>query len=281
MARPRARASPSRSSCTRSTPTARPGCCCVRPGSRCTATSTGRAAVLAGLVESPVVDQDDLSSRARCRAGHAIRRTTGRGGCSPTPGSAFAGARTVHSPAELDAALDAAEMAFPLVLKALGRLHKSEGGGVVLGLRDADAARAAYDDLLGGSTLRPCRSRRWPTPRGASSDRRMRPRPDLRPGADGGPRRDPRRGARRHRLRARAGVGTAGHGGCCCRCVGRRCCSAPGAATPVDLDALVGRDARVSALATAHPSWSSSSSTRSLAGAVRDAVALDARVVAR
>ena len=34
------------------------------------------------------------------------------------------------------------------MLKATGRLHKSEGGGVVLGLADRDAARAAYDDLV-------------------------------------------------------------------------------------------------------------------------------------
>ena len=60
-------------------------------------------------------------------------------------------------------------MTFPLVLKAMGRLHKSEGGGVVLGLRDADAVRAAYADHAGRtSTLLPCPSSRWWTPRAAS-----------------------------------------------------------------------------------------------------------------
>ena len=37
---------------------------------------------------------------------------------------------------------------FPVVLKATGRLHKSEGGGVVVGLVDRDEARAAYADLV-------------------------------------------------------------------------------------------------------------------------------------
>ena len=39
-------------------------------------------------------------------------------------------------------------MTFPLVLKAMGRQHKSEGGGVVLGLRDEDDARTAYAEML-------------------------------------------------------------------------------------------------------------------------------------
>ena len=37
---------------------------------------------------------------------------------------------------------------FPVVLKATGRLHKSEGGGVVVGLADRDEVRAAYADLV-------------------------------------------------------------------------------------------------------------------------------------
>lgn len=50
--------------------------------------------------------------------------------------------------AELDAALEEPAMTYPVVLKATGRLHKSEGGGVVLGLADRDAVRSAYDDLV-------------------------------------------------------------------------------------------------------------------------------------
>jgi acyl-CoA synthetase (NDP forming) len=61
-------------------------------------------------------------------------------------GVAFPAWRVVTDDAGLEAAL--AELAFPVVLKAVGRLHKSDAGGVVLGLADADAARAAYADLL-------------------------------------------------------------------------------------------------------------------------------------
>jgi acetate---CoA ligase (ADP-forming) len=41
----------------------------------------------------------------------------------------------------------AAELGFPVVLKALGALHKSDAGGVVVGLRDAEALATALDDL--------------------------------------------------------------------------------------------------------------------------------------
>ncbi len=59
-------------------------------------------------------------------------------------GLRFAPARVVETPAEAPAA--AAELGYPVVLKALGMLHKSDAGGVVLGLRDEDAlARAAAD----------------------------------------------------------------------------------------------------------------------------------------
>ncbi|MBZ5737733.1 acetate--CoA ligase family protein [Nocardioides mangrovi] len=61
-------------------------------------------------------------------------------------GIAFPTQRTVTDAGELDRAL--AAMGYPVVLKATGRLHKSEGGGVVLGLADRAAAEAAYDDLV-------------------------------------------------------------------------------------------------------------------------------------
>jgi acetate---CoA ligase (ADP-forming) len=41
----------------------------------------------------------------------------------------------------------AVEIGYPVVLKALGTLHKSDVGGVVLGLRDERAVAAAYADL--------------------------------------------------------------------------------------------------------------------------------------
>ena len=61
-------------------------------------------------------------------------------------GIAFPTARSVTGPAQLEAAL--ADLRFPVVLKAAGRVHKSDDGGVVLGLADEDAARTAYVDLV-------------------------------------------------------------------------------------------------------------------------------------
>ena len=60
-------------------------------------------------------------------------------------GITFPASTSVTDPAGLEEALGG--LRFPVVLKAAGRLHKSEDGGVVLGLVDGDAARAAYDDL--------------------------------------------------------------------------------------------------------------------------------------
>ena len=42
----------------------------------------------------------------------------------------------------------AAGIGYPVVLKALGTLHKSDAGGVVLGLADEAALAAAYEDLV-------------------------------------------------------------------------------------------------------------------------------------
>jgi acetate---CoA ligase (ADP-forming) len=60
-------------------------------------------------------------------------------------GIAFAGARTVTDAGE--AVATAAVLGYPVVLKALGLLHKSDAGGVALGLRDPDALRAAVADM--------------------------------------------------------------------------------------------------------------------------------------
>ena len=48
---------------------------------------------------------------------------------------------------DTEAVAMAAEIGFPVVLKALGMLHKSDAGGVVLGLRDERAVAAAFTDL--------------------------------------------------------------------------------------------------------------------------------------
>ncbi len=61
-------------------------------------------------------------------------------------GIAFPVSRTVRHRDELAEAL--AATGFPLVLKALGQVHKSDAGGVVLGVVDEAAARASYDDLV-------------------------------------------------------------------------------------------------------------------------------------
>lgn len=60
-------------------------------------------------------------------------------------GVPFGAARTVRDRDEALAA--ASEVGYPTVLKALGVLHKSDAGGVVLGLRDASELAAAFDDL--------------------------------------------------------------------------------------------------------------------------------------
>ncbi|MFZ0089755.1 MAG: acetate--CoA ligase family protein, partial [Solirubrobacteraceae bacterium] len=60
-------------------------------------------------------------------------------------GVPFVAQQTVAS---LDAALAAArKLGYPVVLKALGRLHKSDAGGVVIGLATADELQRAYADL--------------------------------------------------------------------------------------------------------------------------------------
>ena len=61
-------------------------------------------------------------------------------------GIAFPVAVSVTDTTGLETALDA--LSFPVVLKATGSLHKSEGGGVVVGLADRDEARASYADLV-------------------------------------------------------------------------------------------------------------------------------------
>jgi acetate---CoA ligase (ADP-forming) len=66
-------------------------------------------------------------------------------------GVRFVPARTVGSAAE--AADAAAEIGYPVVLKALGPLHKSDVGGVVLGLRDEHELTRAVDELR--ARLRP------------------------------------------------------------------------------------------------------------------------------
>jgi acetate---CoA ligase (ADP-forming) len=66
-------------------------------------------------------------------------------------GVRFVPARTVTSPAE--AADAAVQIGYPVAVKALGPVHKSDAGGVVLGLRDEAALTRTVDELR--TRLRP------------------------------------------------------------------------------------------------------------------------------
>jgi acyl-CoA synthetase (NDP forming) len=64
-------------------------------------------------------------------------------------GVPFGRARTVAAPEAAVAA--AAELGYPVVLKALGALHKTDGGGVVVGLHDEAALRATLQLVAAAS----------------------------------------------------------------------------------------------------------------------------------
>ncbi len=55
-----------------------------------------------------------------------------------------------------EAVTAAGELGYPLVLKALGRLHKSDGGGVALAIADDDQLARAYDDFAGRLAATSC-----------------------------------------------------------------------------------------------------------------------------
>jgi acetate---CoA ligase (ADP-forming) len=72
----------------------------------------------------------------------AVKREAYWGARELLPGVAFARGERVT---DLDGALAAAEeIGYPVVLKALGRAHKSDSGGVALDIADADALAAAF-----------------------------------------------------------------------------------------------------------------------------------------
>ncbi|HUB04306.1 MAG TPA: acetate--CoA ligase family protein [Solirubrobacteraceae bacterium] len=96
------------------------------------ASEAGRAAVEVPALPDPaalVSDHGYEEARALLAAG----------------GVPFAAQRTVRSAAEARTA--AAEIGYPVALKALGAVHKSDAGGVRLGLADADALVAACADI--------------------------------------------------------------------------------------------------------------------------------------
>jgi acyl-CoA synthetase (NDP forming) len=69
-------------------------------------------------------------------------------------GIPFVVQRTVTSAGQAVAA--AGELGYPVVLKALGRLHKSDGGGVALAIADADQLRRTYTDFAGRLAATSC-----------------------------------------------------------------------------------------------------------------------------
>lgn len=103
------------------------------------------AAVLAGLADLPCA-QDDLTLPPPAPP---VTDTSYEGArrLFTAAGVSFPPARTVTDEASLDSAC--AAIGPPLVLKALGRAHKSDGGGVVVGLRSEEEARTAYADIVG------------------------------------------------------------------------------------------------------------------------------------
>jgi acetate---CoA ligase (ADP-forming) len=79
---------------------------------------------------APAVHDDDYAAARTLLAGAGIP---------------FVSQRTVSSTAE--AVHAAAEIGYPVVLKALGQSHKSDGGGVVLGLADEATLTVAFADI--------------------------------------------------------------------------------------------------------------------------------------
>jgi acyl-CoA synthetase (NDP forming) len=100
-------------------------------------------AVLAALEERPLPPYADLPEAEApvTDSSYDVAR-----GLFARAGVAFPPARTIRGRDELATAMETT--GFPLVLKALGQVHKSDAGGVLLGIPDEPTALAAYDDLV-------------------------------------------------------------------------------------------------------------------------------------
>jgi acetate---CoA ligase (ADP-forming) len=101
---------------------------------------------IAALVEDAAGTRDPLpalppAAAPVAEAGYAAAREA-----LAEAGVAFGAARTVHDRDEALAA--AAEIGYPVVLKALGSLHKSDAGAVVVGVTGRDVLAATFDGLV-------------------------------------------------------------------------------------------------------------------------------------
>ena len=163
-------------------------------------------------VEQAVDALARLSARPRRAVAGASRRSpaAGRpgrrhGGYEAARVAAGRGRHRVRGPARRDqrrreALAAARELGYPVVLKALGRLHKSDAGGVVLGVADDADARAGLRRAAAPSGARALLGRAHGAAerRRRAADRRPLGRP-LRPGRRWPARRRLHRGAARHR----------------------------------------------------------------------------------
>ncbi len=152
-------------------------------------------------------------------------------------------------PAELtgsadEAAAAARRLGYPVALRISSAklAHKSDAGGVALGLRTVTQVKAAFKRVSAAGG------------RGARGDRRCHRQPDahrrdrtagrrhrgpvVRPGARGRAGRRLGRGARRRQPACAAGHASRGRHGCSASCAARRCCAVPGDTEPADVDAL-------------------------------------------
>ena len=127
---------------------------CARPGRarRARAGRSARAAARGGP-DPARRDRPRRGLRARPRAARGRRRfvrpgTHGRRGRRGDSAARAADAPTARADTPADELAAAArELGYPVALKALGLLHKSDSGGIALGLRDEGALRAAFADI--------------------------------------------------------------------------------------------------------------------------------------
>ena len=118
---------------------------CAAVGCRCTARSSARSPSAPGWRSAASADRAACPASPRRPSRWPPPATTDARALLAAAGVRFAVARTV--PGEAAAVAAAGEIGYPVVLKALGLLHKSDSGGVALGLRDEAALRAAVADM--------------------------------------------------------------------------------------------------------------------------------------